>query len=590
MSLAGSLPPMCKRFSGCSESWMRVITRSAGIRGWAPLLLVPLWLTCAGAAASTELSIEVLPEIRPDPASIVARPEAKAPDLEPRPMQAARRSVAATRAQPQVVLKILPSEGAWPAPPQVLQVKSSGLQWLSLERGGDTGPRVRALNPQPGVNHGHGDVAFLLRELPPNGQPLRLHVDARGVLASPMALRLIDADTYAAQDAKWLSFASAMLAVMLAMAVMAMVFAFYLRDPTFLWYSGYLLAYVWILAMQTGFAARPLGIEFVTGTPVSGRIATVAAVGFAALFLDRFAFLARYAPRLRMTLFLLAAAVSAATLLSLSPIEPLRAIGRGLTNPLLILGGPLLLITALWAGLRGSRYGWIFAVGWAPLLAATVMGSLQLFGFFADWLWLDAAALAAGAFEALVLSVGVAHRSLELRRDRDLARRLADIDPLTGLLNRRAWTEQVEHSVLARPSAPLSVLFIDVDHFKVLNDNHGHEAGDRALTRVADLLITELRAHDVLARHGGEELVAALPGCGLSDAEEIAERLRRRVEREFAGSVNGGSAGLTISIGIAERSPSEALPDVVRRADAAMYAAKSAGRNRVQRAQAQAAV
>jgi diguanylate cyclase (GGDEF)-like protein len=569
---------------------MRLTNFKAGDRWRACLLMLALWLACTCGASATELSIQVLATPAAEPAAVASSPDASGAGVAPRQMQAGRRSVAATTAEPQVVLQILPSDGIWPAPPQVLQVKNSGLQWLSLERGGEAGARVRALNPQPGVNHGHGDVAFLLRELPPNGQPLRLHVDARGVLASPMAVRLLEADAYAAQDAKWLSFASAMLAVMLAMAVMALVFAFYLRDPTFLWYSGYLLAYVWILGMQTGFAARPLGIEFVTGTPVSGRIATVAAVGFAALFLDRFAFLSRYAPRLRMTLFVLAAAVSAATLLSLSPLEPLRAIGRGLTNPLLILGGPLLLITALWAGLRGSRYGWIFAMGWAPLLAATVMGSLQLFGFFADWLWLDAAALAAGAFEALVLSVGVAHRSLELRRDRDLARRLADIDPLTGLLNRRAWTEQVERSVLARPSAPLSVLFIDVDHFKVLNDSQGHEAGDRALSRMADLLGSELRGQDLLARHGGEELVAALPGCTATDAEEIAERLRRRVEREFAGAGTGGSAGLTISIGVAERSPSEALPDVVRRADAAMYAAKSAGRNRVQRAQAQAAV
>jgi diguanylate cyclase (GGDEF)-like protein len=487
-------------------------------------------------------------------------------------------------AAPRATLLIRPRSGEWPRGAWVLQLRISPLHRVQLEVGDQRTAWTRGLNPQPGVPAGHGDVAFALAELPTDGAPLRVHLDARGVLASTVAVRLLPDAVYRAEDAAWLAYAGATLAVMLAMATMALLFAAYLRDSSFLWYAGYLLAYVWILGLQSGFLASPLGLSFpAEGGPLSGRVATAAAVACAAMFLDRFAHLSVYAPRLRRGLHGLAGAIVLTSLASLLPVPQLVQIARALTNPLIILGGPLLLVTALWAAARGSRYALIFTIGWAPLLVVTVMGSLQMFGLFSDWLWLDNAGMAAGAFEALVLSAGLAYRSMELRRDRDSARLLADVDPLTGLLNRRAWSERARLLMVDSPD-PLTVLFIDLDHFKALNDLHGHDLGDRALAAVAACLKRGLRAKDLLGRHGGEEMVVALPGCDLDAAARIAEQLRRaasNLRMSTADGAKGESPRLTLSIGVARQRQGESLESLVRRADAAMYTAKRGGRDRV---------
>ncbi|SDD15136.1 GGDEF domain-containing protein [Aquimonas voraii] len=537
-----------------------------------------LWLLLAGslpvraAAGEFPLDVRVLPA-ESEPAA-VARPL-------PEP---GWRNRVLSSAAPRATLLIRPQSGAWPPGDWVLQLRISPLHRVQLEQGEQRSAWTRGLNPQPGLHAGHGDVAFALAELPPGNAPLRVHLDSSGVLASTIALRLLPADEYRAQDAAWLAYAGATLAVMVAMAMMALLFAAYLRDSSFLWYAGYLLAYVWILGLQSGFLAAPLGLSFTAGgSPLSGRIATAAAVACAAMFLDRFAHLDVYAPRLRRGLHLLAGAIVLSSLASVLPSEAWVQAARALTNPLIILGGPLLLVTALWAALRGSRYALIFAIGWAPLLAVTVMGSLQMFGLFSAWRWLDNAGMGAGAFEALVLSAGLAYRSMELRRDRDSARHLADVDPLTGLLNRRAWSERVRRLMADQPDG-LCVLFIDLDHFKALNDAHGHDLGDRALADVAACLKRSLRAHDLLARHGGEELVAALPRCGLDAAARIAEQLRRAASnlRFAAEGPQGESPRLTLSIGVARQRPGESLESLIRRADAAMYTAKRSGRDRVE--------
>lgn len=500
----------------------------------------------------------------------------------------AQRTALASRARPQLRLQVLPVTGAWPDQPSVLVVEGIGLQRLRRIDTAQQGEQAWLLGPRPAGVIGHGRLGFALDPPPADGQPVELLIDARDVIASPIAMRLQPLDAYLRADAAWLAFASAMLAVMLALAGMALLFGLHLRDSTFGWYAAYLLAYVWILGLQTGLLAVPLGLPFEFGAaPLSGRIATMAAVVCAALFLDRFARLKRHAPRVRILLFALMIGICSGGVLSLLPQPELSALGRALINPLLILGGPVLLLAAVWAGLRGARYGWIFALGWAPLLAATVLGSLQLYGLFPSWLWLGSAALAAGAFEALVLSGGLAHRSRELRRERDQVRKLADGDPLTGLLNRRAFSERVQAFAASQPDALLSVLFIDIDHFKALNDALGHDAGDDVLRQVADALSGELRGVGLLARHGGEELVVGLPGVGVDAAMQTAERLRRRVTSGIAlpPPMEPGMAapsGISISIGVAERLRGESLTALLRRADQAMYQAKARGRNRVE--------
>ena len=189
------------------------------------------------------------------------------------------------------------------------------------------------------------------------------------------------------------------------------------------------------------------------------------------------------------------------------------------------------------------------------------------------------ASLAAGAFQAIVLSLGLADRALIMRRDHHLVQELADIDALTSVLNRRAWSEQVAKVLGSGTTQPIALLFLDLDHFKVLNDRQGHAAGDRALVAVADALRNELRPHDLLGRYGGEEFVAMLYGVEQAQAMQVATRLCRRVHR-LDIPVNDKGLVLSVSIGIAMRVMEDAVETLVERADHAMYRAKLAGRNR----------
>jgi len=301
----------------------------------------------------------------------------------------------------------------------------------------------------------------------------------------------------------------------------------------------------------------------------------------AVLFLERFADLERYLPRARRWLRGYALLVAVIALPALLPLPWLEALGRALVNPLLILGGPLLLGIAVAAAWRGSRYAGLFLLGWTPLLLVTALGSLQGFGMVAHWTWSEEAALAAGAFEALVLSLGLAERSASLRRDRDQARQLADLDPLTGLFNRRAWHERLTalKQATRRRRQPLALMFLDVDHFKRLNDHYGHRAGDDGLRALAQALREELRGDDLIGRYGGEEFVIALPGIDAAQATPIAERIRERFRARAALAFP--ELQPTVSIGVVQLRPGDDANSLVQRADEALYAAKSGGRNRV---------
>lgn len=156
----------------------------------------------------------------------------------------------------------------------------------------------------------------------------------------------------------------------------------------------------------------------------------------------------------------------------------------------------------------------------------------------------------------------------------DLIRRLAqdaEIDPLTGAANRRAWDTHLNRAVedAAASGRPLSLIMLDLDHFKNYNDTHGHPAGDALLRRVSSAWRDRLRPGDVLARYGGEEFVALLPDCSLHDAHKIADDLRRLVPDPQ-----------TCSAGVAQYVPGEDPLPFVGRADTALYRAKRDGRNR----------
>ncbi|HET7788523.1 MAG TPA: GGDEF domain-containing protein [Myxococcales bacterium] len=160
-------------------------------------------------------------------------------------------------------------------------------------------------------------------------------------------------------------------------------------------------------------------------------------------------------------------------------------------------------------------------------------------------------------------------------------------EPLTGLYNRRHFQERfaAEVAVAHRHRRPLSLLLVDVDHFKRVNDKHGHLAGDEVLKTVAQALTQGLRIEDILARFGGEEFVVLAREADAAAAMALAERLRQLVEAAQTPWEGGegipAGVSVTVSIGVAQLAPEENDRDLFQRADGAAYQAKKLGRNRV---------
>jgi diguanylate cyclase (GGDEF)-like protein len=160
---------------------------------------------------------------------------------------------------------------------------------------------------------------------------------------------------------------------------------------------------------------------------------------------------------------------------------------------------------------------------------------------------------------------------------------LATTDFLTGLANRRAFFEQAESArmLALRLRKPIALLMLDIDHFKQLNDRFGHATGDEALAAFGSTVRAALREHDIMGRLGGEEFALALPGTDLAGALLTAERLRQAMT-DAQLDAGGTPYTLTVSVGAVLIEPHELLTEALARADHGLYAAKSAGRNRVE--------
>lgn len=194
--------------------------------------------------------------------------------------------------------------------------------------------------------------------------------------------------------------------------------------------------------------------------------------------------------------------------------------------------------------------------------------------------------LVAGAsWIVLIASAMLMLRLGNLRRQRDALKQLAETDALTGLANRRAALMRLESELLRRRAEGVSfgLIFVDSDHFKQINDSHGHAAGDRVLVAVGESLRTLVRASDTVSRLGGEEFLLILPGAEMDACERLAERVRERIESLALAGGEGASLSCTASLGVVGGDAGETADALLNAADQAMYAAKRAGRNRVVR-------
>ena len=180
----------------------------------------------------------------------------------------------------------------------------------------------------------------------------------------------------------------------------------------------------------------------------------------------------------------------------------------------------------------------------------------------------------------LLTYLSALHLKLVMRAEAQL-RELATTDPLTHLLNRRSLLEQAQQ-VSSVDTPVIAFVLADVDHFKSINDRHGHAVGDEALRAISEVLRQAVRSHDRVARWGGEEFLIMMPGATLESARAVAERLREQVGQLELPLGPHGTLRLSMTFGVSLHQPKrDALDASISRADMALYAGKTAGRNRV---------
>ncbi|MDR3393484.1 MAG: GGDEF domain-containing protein, partial [Parasulfuritortus sp.] len=170
-----------------------------------------------------------------------------------------------------------------------------------------------------------------------------------------------------------------------------------------------------------------------------------------------------------------------------------------------------------------------------------------------------------------------------LKGELEQYRREATTDPLTGLYNRRAMETHLEELMESEAGTPLSVIMVDIDHFKNINDTYGHPLGDVVIRNVAQTILKCIRGDDFAVRFGGEEFVVLLPETSLDGATRVAETIRERIAalRLVRRHDNFTLAPFTVSLGVATRQPGDTQDSLFQRADRALYQSKDAGRNRV---------
>jgi len=223
--------------------------------------------------------------------------------------------------------------------------------------------------------------------------------------------------------------------------------------------------------------------------------------------------------------------------------------------------------------------GLTMAALFVPVGVAIAMGHLTVWGPQLPVLTANLA-LAHGVFILGLISIASLRNGYIRSQERiAVMETLASTDMLTGMPNRRALTQQLQsHVALAnRHAQTLSVLMLDVDHFKVINDQYGHAGGDDVLRELSAVLGAQLRASDHAGRWGGEEFLVVAPGVGLPGAMDLAERIRAAVEQtRFSHGQQ-----VTVSVGVTDFRPGDTMDTLLRRADAALYGAKRQGRNQV---------
>ncbi|WHZ19331.1 MAG: diguanylate cyclase/phosphodiesterase (GGDEF & EAL domains) with PAS/PAC sensor(s) [Rhodanobacteraceae bacterium] len=425
----------------------------------------------------------------------------------------------------------------------------------------------------------------LVYPLPPDlraDQPIYVALGDPGQ-TQPIQLGIADEASYRASDLRHVRASTFFASVEASMVLVILCFWIVLRDRMFLYFIVYVGAQVVygmsasgeLFALPGATLLAPLGYH-------TGQSAAALAAAFSIWFILDFADLHRFTPRLAAAFGVLRWPLLALAAIVWLPWLRPDAWLPNTVNFLLVVSTALVLASSWLAWRRGNRQAGFFLLSWVPLLALTMARVVQLIAGFRLSGWLEYGFPASMAWSAVIITVGLADRTLQVRHERDQASDMAQRDPLTGVFNRRAIMERLRQAWRSSTvSEPLATLFLDIDHFKQINDSHGHAAGDACLNAITDAIREELAERDHVGRYGGEEFLIVLHGDSARVAQRVAERMVARAEA-LRIPAKDGPITFTVSVGVALREASVANVDaLVQRADAAQYRAKAEGRNRV---------
>lgn len=351
---------------------------------------------------------------------------------------------------------------------------------------------------------------------------------------------------------------------------------FGLRDRSYLYYALYLFSYIVLSLSYTGHAQVWLwpGQVEIQRYAVMSMMVVFGSAGF--LFAGRFLHLELHAPRARC--WVTWGSLGFIALMALSVVLESHLATVFIAFNFLA----VFTVGMVWLGClaisHGEKSGYYFLGAAICSMVGVAITLFAVWGFLPVNSWTFHGVEFGLVLEAVLLSLALASRFRQQEEACRAAEQLSRIDTLTGLPNRRAFSADTVGiwSTAVRHNRPLSAIMLDIDHFKWVNDRHGHQAGDRVLVGIARLLSNACREEDLLARWGGEEFVLLLPETDLAQACLFSERIRRTVE-----SYNFGLGPVSVSLGVAQWEGQFALDDLIGEADQRLYQAKRGGRNRV---------
>lgn len=361
-----------------------------------------------------------------------------------------------------------------------------------------------------------------------------------------------------------------------------------LRDPVFLWFALATAAATLFFAAYTGWAPLMLWPGSPWLTRNAAPLMMVLLVASGTLFIDRSLDMPRHAPRASLAMRGVAGVASATAVLSVANLLGYHAVSAVATVTGL-LPGLIALSVAYRLARAGDRIAQLAFAGWAVYSVGVVTFSLMQGARIAYGAWSANALQACSILELMAWMTILALRADRLRQQAKVARRenqrlltMAQTDALTGLLNRRGLEQSLSALLPEVGAQRLAALYmIDLDGFKAVNDQLGHQAGDELLVQVAARLRRVLRASDLVARPGGDEfIVVASPLRDPQEAAQVGQKLLACTKAPFTLSDTTCEVGMTIGYSLApvDGADAEAL---IRRADASMYAGKQAGKRRV---------